>query len=635
VRVGAATASDLRRFGLPEGIKETIELRLARLQSETVDWLRVASVLGRDFDAALVERLMSLDEDQFLASLEEALDAGLLVESSRETGRYSFSHALVRETLYDGMSAQRRARIHGRVAEALEAADEPPSLGALAHHFTRAGRRADADKAIAYATRAAAEASAILAYEDAVEHYSRALELLDRSQPKAVERRCELLLLLGEARVRSGEVALAREAFQAAAALAEQLGDSARLARAAIGASRPYVQPPGVVDTELITMLERALEVTAGEVSLDRVRLLSRLCGALYYSPQRDRMLALAERAEIIAEQLGDTEASAYARGARRRALWDPMHLQERLAASTQMLTCAQDAGNLELQLHAHAWLVVDLLERADRAAVEAQIEAFATGAGRLRQPLYLWQVVVWRAMRELLDGKLAHAEQLAAEALAGGAPGEGVTAAQYYAVQLLAIRREQGRIGELEQAARQLVEANPTRPAWGAALATTLWETDRLDEARTEFERLARKQFADIRRDGDWITTMTLLCEVCAAVGDVARAPALYEAMVPYEAVNVVAGLGVACLGPVARVLGKLAATMGQSREAARHFERALEISARLASPVLLAHTQLDYASALGRGSRAAGLIAEAAETAEQLGLTAIARQAAQLGAS
>jgi DNA-binding SARP family transcriptional activator/tetratricopeptide (TPR) repeat protein len=635
VRIGAATASDVRRSGLPEGVKEMIALRLARAAPETVEWLRVAAVIGREFDPVLVEHLVALDEEQFLASLEEALAAGLLIESGREPGRYMFSHALVRETLYEGMSAQRRARIHGRMAEALEESDEEAPVGELAYHFTRAGRRADAEKAIAYASQAAADATAILAHEDAVEHYSRALELLARSQPDAVGRRCELLLLLGEARIRSGEGALAREAFEEAAALAEQLGDSERLSRAAVGAARPYVQQPGVVDSDLIRMLERALEVTAGDVTLERVRLLNRMCGALYFSPRRDRMIELSSEAMSIAEQLGNPEAAADARAARRRALWDPAHLQERLELATEMLGFARAAGHLELQLQAHAWLVDDLLESGDRAAVEAQIGAFMVGAERLRQPLYLWQVVVWRAMWALLDGKLQQAEQLAAEALAGGAPGEGVTAAQYYAIQLLAVRREQGRMGELEDAARQLVHANPARPGWRAALLTVLWESDQLDEAAGELDRAAASGFKDIPSDGDWTTTMSLFADACGAVDDVRNAPKLYEALLPYADVNVVVGLGVICLGPAARLLGKLAATMGMTEEATRHFEHALEFCNRLAAPVLLGHTQLDFAAALGPGTRAERLVAEAAGTGHRLGVTALARRAARLDVS
>jgi predicted ATPase/DNA-binding SARP family transcriptional activator len=631
VETGAASASELQRFGLPEGVKQILARRLARLDSKTIEWLRVAAVLGRDFEIALLEQLVALDEEQFLASLEEALAAGLLLESTGDPGHYSFSHALIRETLYEGMSAHRRARIHRRVGEALEAAGET-SPGALAHHFTRAASRADADKAIGYAQRAGEAAAAILAHDEAAEHYSRAVEVLTRFEPDASERRCELLLLVGEARVRSGDRLLARSAFREAAALAECRGDSASLARAAIGASRRYVQQPGVIDTELIAMLERALEMTSEDLTLDRVRLLARLCGAIYYSPKRGEMLELSEEATRIAEQLDDAEARAYARAARRRALWDATHLEERLRTSTEMLTLAQRAANLELQLQAHAWLVVDLLEHGDRDAVDAQIAAFTAGAEQLRQPLYLWQASVWRAMRALLEGSLAPAEELAAEALAAGGPAEGVTAPQYYAIQLLAIRREQGRMGELEQAARQMVASNPIRPAWRAALATMLWEGDRLDEAREELERLAREDFRDIPHDGDWMTTITVLCEIVVALEDRERSALLYEALLPYESVNVAAGIAVVCFGSAARYLGKLASTIGREGDATRHFELALERNAMLQAPVLLAHTQLDFATALGGGIQAARMIDEAAETAVALGLPAVARRVERL---
>ena len=629
VRAGAATASELQRFGLPEGVNEMITRRLSLLEAATVECLRVAAVVGRDFDAALVEQLVSLDEEEFLAALEQGLAAGLLLESTTDPGRYSFSHALIRETLYEGMSAQRRARIHGRAGEALEASGQA-SVSALAHHFTRAANPADAEKAITYATRAGETAAAMLAHEDAAEHFSRAASVVRRFAPDDLERRCALLLLVGEARVRSGERSMARTALLEAAALAEELGDRASLARAAVGAAQRYVQQPGVVDTEVIAMLKRGLELTDGEPTLDRVRLLSRLCGAIYYSSERERMNELSEEAVRIAEQLDDPEAGAYARAARRRALWDPTHLKERLAASTEMLTFARRAGDLELQLQAHAWLVVDLLEGGDRQAVDAQIDAFSAGAEELRQPLYRWQATVWQAMRALLDARLREAEELAGEALAAGAPGEEVAAAQYHAIQLLATRREQGRMGELEPAARQMVANNPTRPAWRAALTVALCESQRLGQARLELEQLAAAEFRDIPHDGDWITTMTLLCDACVELEDRARAHQLYETLLPYAEVNVVAGFGVACLGSTARFLGKLATTLGRRRDAARHLEQALAENRRLNAPALLAHTQLDYAAALGSGARAQRLIDEAAAVAAEHGLGVVARRVA-----
>jgi tetratricopeptide (TPR) repeat protein len=291
------------------------------------------------------------------------------------------------------------------------------------------------------------------------------------------------------------------------------------------------------------------------------------------------------------------------------------------------MLTLARQIGTIELQLQAHAWLIVDLLERGDLDAVDAQMEAFEAGADRLRQPLFEWNSILWRAMRALLAGSLERADRLASEALAAGAPAEAVTASQYYAIQRLGIRREQGRMGELELSARQLVEDNPGRPAWRAALATLLCEEGRLVEARVEFDRLAVSDFEDVPKDLDWMIAMVLLSDVCVDVGDGERAALLYSKLEPYAESNVVIGLAAVCLGSAASFLGKLAAMMGRTVEAERHFERALEANAALGAPACLARTQVDYARALGPGPRAAELLAAAAQTAAELGLGAVAR--------
>ena len=635
VQVGSASASELQRFGLPEGVKQVIAFRLMRLEAPAAELLRVAAVIGRDVDADLLERVVVLTEDEFLAALDETLGAVLLVESDENPGSYLFTHALIRETLYESMSVTRRARIHKRVGEAIEAAQgrrHERYLPELAYHFTRGADPDDAEKAITYALRAADLATTMLAHEEAAEHYARAIDVQGRFQPDAFERRCELLLRLGEARVRGGERALGSSAFREAAALAERLGDGASLARAAIGASRRYVQPPGVVDTELIEMIERALELEPDR-TLVRVRLLACLCGAIYYSTERDRMPALSDEAMSIAVELGDPEARAYACSARRRVLWDALHLAERVEVSTEMLTLARQIGNLELQLQAHAWLVVDLLERGDRDAVDAQMEAFDAGADRLRQPLFEWNSILWRAMRALLAGSLSLADQLAAEALAAGAPAEAVTVSQYYAIQVLGIRREQGRMGELERSARQMVEENPDRPAWRAGLATLLCEEGRFDEARDEFSRLAAEDFEDIPKDLDWMIAMTLLSDVCADLGDGDRAALMYAKLEPYADVNVVIGLAAVCLGSAESFLGRLAGTMGRIDLAASHFERALSANAALGAPACLARTQVDYASALGSGPRAQELLDAAARAAAELGLGAVARKVAALG--
>ena len=623
-----ARAADLARVGLPEDVREVISRRLERMSEDALESLRVAAVIGREFDAALLEQVVGLDEDRFLAGLEEALAAGLIDEAPRPQGRYVFAHTLIRETLYEGMSRPRRARIHRRVGLAVEASGPQRHANALAHHFTQAAEPEDADRAIRYALQASEEATRMLAHEQAAEHYAAAIELLDRFHPEARGQRCRLLLDLGEALVRSGERHRGWGIFREAAALAAELGDAEGLARAGVGASRRYVQPPGVIDEELIAMLEQALEMTPREPSVTRVLLLTRLSGALYYSERRDQMRRLAAEATVLAAELGEPLAAALAAAARRRAYWGPGHLERRLADSTQLLRAAREAGDMDLTLQGHAWLVVDLLETGDRAAVEAQVEAFMAGARQLRQPLFTWQGAVWRAMRALLAGHLNTADRLAGEALSAGVRAEGITARQYYSIQLLAIRREQDRLAELEGPVNELVKNNPHRPAWRAVLGLLLSESGRLEEAREELAELAAGRFAAIPRDGDWMIAMAVLADVAVALEDPGWAQCVYDMLLPYRNTNVVIGIAAVCLGSTARYLGRLALIVGDRATGLDHLEQALVANEALGAALQLAHTRLDLAGALGTGAAAQTLTAAAAQTARELGVPALSRR-------
>jgi DNA-binding SARP family transcriptional activator len=634
VEVGTAGPYELQRVGLPQDVREIISRRLSRLGESTIESMQVASVIGRDFDATLLQEVLALDEDAFLAAVEEALGAGLVSESAAVPGHYGFSHALIRDALYDGMSAARRARIHTRIGTALERRADHDT-GALAHHFTRAASSDYAERAIRYALAAGERAASTLAYEQAADHYARALEVLERFEPAALQRRCELLLEIGEARVRSGELPRAWSAFREAASLAARLGDGEVLARAAIGASRRYLQPPGVVDQELISMLDQALAMASPRPTMTRVRLLSRLCGALYYSAERGRMPALSQEASELAEQLADPQATALAAATRRRAYWQPDGLDRRLDDSTRLLRAALEASHTELALQGHAWLVVDLLERGDPDGVDAQIEAFTVAARELRQPLYLWQVAVWRVMRGLLAGHLNTADRLATEALAAGIRPERETASQYFAAQSLVIRRELGRMPELEEPAREMMERNPHRSGWGAAYVTVLAEAGRIDEARAQLDLLAGDGFANLPRDGDWIASVALLASAAAAVGDGERAALLHDLLAPYGDRTVVVGMGAVCLGSASRYLGRAALAAGERALGLGHLERALQANTAQRAPVELAHTQLDYALALGDGPRARALIAAARGTANELHLPRVARRAERISAA
>ncbi len=608
-----AGPGELARVGLPEGVRGLISRRLARVTPDCLEWLRVASVIGPEFEGELLEAVLDFDDQRYETALEEALAAGLVVESAVVHGGYVFGHALIRETLYDGMSSHRVRRLHHRVGIELEQR-ETHEIGALALHFARAGARADSDRAIAYALSAGAQATEMVAHEEAAVHYERALEVLARAHPDAAERRLALLLELGHAHVRAGERPAAWAVFVEAAELAETLGDADALTQAAIGASWRYTQPPGVVDAELIALLESAIAATEGQVTVSRVLLLARLCGALYYSlPRRDEMEALSREATALAVELDDPLATALAAAARRRAGWRPGNLAARLADSTEILQAAARAGNQELMMAGNAWLAVDLLERGDRVGVDAQMEAFEAGARRLRQPQFSWQATVWRAMIALMEGRLEDAERLAQDALSIGMRQDELTAGQYYAGQLLAIRREQLILTELEQAARELVVANQDRPIWRLALAILLCDGGRLDEARSVLEPFTDEMVRSLTRDLDWTMTMTVLAEAAVILEDRPRARLLYELLSPHAGTVALIGAGAVCRGPLDGYLGVLALTTGERATALEHLRAAIEIERRLGAPLQLAYTQIDYAQALGPGAPAQALLREA----------------------
>ena len=152
-------------------------------------------------------------------------------------GRLRFSHALIRDVLYEELPPARRIRLHREIGEALERvyAEHEPHLAELAYHFIAAAPAGDVEKAIDYAERAGARAARLLAYEEAVRLFQAALEALQLKEPVDDGTCCELLLELGDAQARAGDIAAAKETFLRAADLAKRESIPEQLVRAALG----------------------------------------------------------------------------------------------------------------------------------------------------------------------------------------------------------------------------------------------------------------------------------------------------------------------------------------------------------------------------------------------------------------
>src|SRR4051794_40380269 len=505
--LAAAGPPERGALPIPEGVKDVIGRRLSRLAPDTGRTLSVAAVAGREFDVALLEAVLG-DVDA-LAALEEADAAQMVREAPGRPGRYAFVHALIRETLYDELSLTRRVRTHRALADALE--ELPHSASELAHHRLEAAAAGDAARAADAALAAAREAQRALAYEDAAALCERALAALEDG-PAEPRRRAELLLALGDARLRTGEPA--RDTFAAAADLARELGDAERLARAALGFSGLGVTIIAV-DRQAVGLLEEARAALPSGHPL-RARLVARLAIETYYANAPAERKALGDEAVALARG-GDATALLDALNARHAALWSPAYLDERLATADELIALARRLGDAERELQGRNWRVVDLMERGDLPAARAEIAAHDALAERMRLPAYRWWAPMWRSSLAMLEGRFAEAERLIEEIAAAGDDNARLYAEiQRYG---LAWARERFALVDLTPLEREA--GRPAEYAYRSGYAWILAMNGRPDDARRQLEWVAHDGFARLRDDMNRLAALAELTQAMTLLGD------------------------------------------------------------------------------------------------------------------
>lgn len=639
VRGAGRVAADqlLAELGVPEGIREVMDRRLARLPEAASDVLEVAAVIGREFGVSLLVEASQASTEAVLDALDRAEGVRLVAPVRDQPARFVFAHTLLRSTLYDGLPAGRRARLHRRVGEALEARGREDDLPDLAHHFYATGPAGDPVRAADYAWRAGEQASARLAHEQAAAYYGLALEALSWAGPAAQARRGEVLLARAEAWRRAGETEQAREDFLAAAGEAQRTEDPAAMARATLGLGE--VSAVWGVDPALVELLEAALEGLGEAHRALRARLLARLGQALYYSDPEQR-LELSRRAVEEAGHAGDPAALAAVLRARHVALSGPEGLAERKEVADQIVCLAEEVGEPELALHGHAWRFVDLLELGDREGADRDLIAHAELARSLRQPLHLRDAVMWRATLATLEGRFGEAEREIEEAYALGQQAHDPSAEMVYLVQRGWLLMDSERVDDLPsllEPTRQIAQAVPASvaPAWRAPYALMAVLSGDHEAARAEFEPIVDDCLGDMPRDVPWLPCLVILAGACAELGDGDRAPVLYELLLPYAGRVLVPDRAWVCRGAIDQYLGQLAALMARFDDAAGHLTAALALHQRLGARPLLARTRYEYARTLLARGRAGDvrvaevLAAQALDTAKALGMLELAARA------
>ncbi len=219
---------------VPQSVKIAIQARVNKLPTPAQDALKLASVLGREFDFETLKAVSDLSEDDLLDALEHA-ERAQLIDEVRHPAKlpaartvFAFAHALIPSTLHDGLSGIRRQRLHQRAGLTLErlypdrlaSRELAPQLG---RHFSEAS---EWDKAVNYLLQAGERAREVYAYQEAIGYFRQALAILRDQGPAALDRAARTAMKLAQLHHTLFDFAQSRQAYQEAFALWQRAGEA-------------------------------------------------------------------------------------------------------------------------------------------------------------------------------------------------------------------------------------------------------------------------------------------------------------------------------------------------------------------------------------------------------------------------
>lgn len=605
VQSGAAVEREVTSTGVavPDTLREAIVRRVRSLSPEGVKLVQASSVAGRQFNLRVVERAIK-DERISLGTLEEACAVRIFERVAQDNSMCRFTHAVVREAIYEELSESRRRGLHlaiGRATEEVYRGELDNELSVLSFHFSRALPDGDVEKAVRYGMRAAERATRLLAHEEAVDHYRRSL-VAERSRTGDPFRRCEILLALGHALTRAGDLLGAKETFTQAAEVARQAEAGDQLAHAALGICGLFPATGGA-DVALRRLLEEVLDHLDGSVNGLHAKVLSAASTALQFSWPGKRRIEVCQRALSMAKEAGDIRAELHALDASYYAFLNLCALPERFAIAEEIVRLADEVGDKEMALRGHIHLLTNYLDSNNVAAADLELDVLDGLAIELRQPSYQWQVALLRAMRALLRGAFQDARELSDQARVMGEKFSDARALLAFWAQEVWLRRDLGKLEEIEAVARRSASVGAATYPWEAVVVLLLAEIGRHGEARRLLSLWKTREFPD---NPFLMTVLSLLAAASGIVGDTDLAPLLYERMRPCQGRGVTPGLGTSVfLGAVDLYLGILASLMRNLPLASDHLSDALEIHLQMGARPLTARTRFEYGKVLSEMGR------------------------------
>jgi class 3 adenylate cyclase/predicted ATPase len=231
--VGTPHASPLLPLAIPATLQDSLMARLDRLGSAKAV-AQLGATLGREFSYELLQAVSSLDEAMLQQELAQLVDAEFLFQRGLSPqARYIFKHALIQDAAYQSLLKSMRQQYHQQIAQVLEerfpeTKETQPEL--IAHHYTAVGLIAEA---IPYWKRAGENASRRSAYAEAINLFTRGLELLKTlpDTPEHTQQELTLQMTLGAVlHITKGfGVSEVGKAYARARELCQKLGESPQL----------------------------------------------------------------------------------------------------------------------------------------------------------------------------------------------------------------------------------------------------------------------------------------------------------------------------------------------------------------------------------------------------------------------
>jgi class 3 adenylate cyclase/ABC-type phosphate/phosphonate transport system ATPase subunit len=186
--LGVSLTRPLDEISIPPTVQGVLASRIDRLGADEKALLQTLSVLGKEFSLSVLKQVVDYSEEDLETLLSHLQAAEFIYEQPAfPEPEYVFKHALTQEVAYQSVLRERRSVLHERTAQAMEEVFRDgleDHYGELAHHY---GRSENTQKAVDYLQLAGQQATRRSANAEAIAHFTRGLELLDRL-PNSAER---------------------------------------------------------------------------------------------------------------------------------------------------------------------------------------------------------------------------------------------------------------------------------------------------------------------------------------------------------------------------------------------------------------------------------------------------------------